>query len=613
MRIAHVRPKAIALLTILSQLLFCSIVGTEAQVAEARGNRPPTLTNATPADGATNVFTNPQLSVTVRDPEGHLVSIWFITNASGTWKNIGVFSMVAGGTYSVVPTAMTVFGKRYYWRVNATDGRKWTQETYSFTTISSEVLQLKWTATGLPRTRSGVLIADVLGDAREEIVQAGVGKVVVLDGGNGSVIWSASDSTIGEFCEPQIVDLNLDKILEIVVPLERPAGLLVLRGNDGSVYWRRADLGLETYGSPVICDTDADGYPKIFFTSTDIYHGLDGTGRVTALRYDGRILLQTFAWRPCAGGLSLGDTDSDGEFELYMGDRNTGYGSGTISFWARNLTQRWNRKGIMESSNIPMLADVTKDGVLDVIAGDLNGGLAVFRSSDGSTIRMILGIPNDAPVHYQPSVYDIDQDGNLEMMMADGSHNTTSQDVVVWDLVKWSIDFRTYVGSCFYGPQTADVTGDGTMEMLVASSTGIFIFDKTYSLIFKITGLQGTLNYAVVQDIDNDGYSELVISSSGGVTYAFDTPARKPLLRPRSEVQFYSEYRCGAAEYVPPPGPARVAIAGDVNADGTVDSVDVAIVTAQFGTEDIRADINNDGYVDILDALIVGAHFGETG
>jgi hypothetical protein len=92
------------------------------------------------------------------------------------------------------------------------------------------------------------------------------------------------------------------------------------------------------------------------------------------------------------------------------------------------------------------------------------------------------------------------------------------------------------------------------MEMLAASSTGIFVFDKSYSLICKVTNLTGSLNYAVIQDIDNDGYSELVISSSGGVVYAFDTPARKPNLRPRSEVQFYSEYRRGAAEYVPPPG-----------------------------------------------------------
>jgi hypothetical protein len=581
-------------LIIFSQLLFLNIAGTTVLAASAGKNRAPTLTNNSPLNGATGVSINPQLSVTVRDPEGALVSVWFSTNASGTWRDIGVFSLVPSGTYSVKPTNMGAFGTKYFWRVRATDGYKWTEKTWSFTTVSatSKVLQLKWTATGLPTTRAGVLIANVLGDAREEIIHAGVGKITVLDGSNGSPIWSVSDSTIQEFCQPQIADLNLDSILEIVVPLERPAGLLVLHGNTGSTYWKRTDLGLETYSSPVIYDVDADGYPEIFFGSTDVYHGLDGTGRVTALSYDGRILRQTFAWRPCGGGLSLGDTDSDGEFELYMGDRNSDYGNGTISFWARNLTQRWNRKDIMESSNIPVLADVTKDGILDVVVGDLNGGLAVFKSSDGNTIRKTLGIPNDAPVHYQFSVYDIDRDGNLEMMMADGSHNTTSQDVVVWDLVRWTIDARMYVGSCFYGPQVGDVTDDGIMEMLVASSTGIFIFDKSYSLIFNITGLHGTLNYAVIQDIDNDGYNELVISSSGGVVYAFDTPARKPNLRPRSEVQFYSEYRNGAAEYVPPPGPQRPVI-GNPNPLGGKTDVPLTTTELSFYLKDYQNNLMN--------------------
>ena len=42
---------------------------------------------------------------------------------------------------------------------------------------------------------------------------------------------------------------------------------------------------------------------------------------------------------------------------------------------------------------------------------------------------MTRGIPKQAPTHYQPCVYDIDGDGNLEMLMAD-PHDTTSDDLV---------------------------------------------------------------------------------------------------------------------------------------------------------------------------------------
>ncbi|MEM2568183.1 MAG: VCBS repeat-containing protein, partial [Candidatus Bathyarchaeia archaeon] len=288
------------------------------------------------------------------------------------------------------------------------------------------------------------MAADIDGDGIDEVISAGVGGVVALRGTDGSVIWRASDSGIRGLVQPQMADLNKDGILEVVVPIESPAGLLVLHANNGSIYWRRTDLGKETYSSPLIFDIDGDGYPTIFFASTDIYKGLDGSGRVTALSYDGNILYQTFAWRPCAGGLSIADTDGDGEFELYMGERHmymnsptygdNDYGRGVVSFWARNLTLRWYRPEILCSSQIPMIADVNNDGILDIIIGDLNGGLAVLNSTDGSVIRMTLGIPQKAPTHYQPSVYDIDGDGNLEMLMAD-PHDETSDDLVVWDLV----------------------------------------------------------------------------------------------------------------------------------------------------------------------------------
>ena len=39
-----------------------------------------------------------------------------------------------------------------------------------------------------------------------------------------------------------------------------------------------------------------------------------------------------------------------------------------------------------------MIADVNKDGILDIIIGDLESGLAVLKSIDGSVIRMTRGI-----------------------------------------------------------------------------------------------------------------------------------------------------------------------------------------------------------------------------
>jgi len=362
---------------------FCT-VKSEENYSEGQ---PPALFDEEPGNGTTEVYSNPTLSIHAIDIEGDLMNITFSENSTGTWKNIKTYFNVGDGIYSVIPAEMKNLGTKYFWTVSATDDRSWTNKTYTFTTTST-VLQYKWTKTGLGKGKSGVLVADVTGNAMEEVIYACKGQIVVLNGTNKDTIWAVSDSNIASFVQPQGADLNGDGILEILVPLLRPAGLLVLHGNNGTTYWRRdTGLGFETWSSPVIADIDGDGIPTIFFASSDVHNGSDGTGRVTSLSYDGQILHQTFAWRPCSGGLAIADTDGDGEFELYVTDRSSGLGKGTIAFWAKNLTQRWYRKDMHGNSATPILGDVNKDGILDVIVGTPSGGVAVFRSHDGSTIK----------------------------------------------------------------------------------------------------------------------------------------------------------------------------------------------------------------------------------
>ena len=475
----------------------------------------------------------------------------------------------------------------------------------------ADILGPKWVRYGMGSTASSVLISDVRDDIPgEEVIVVGVNYVRALDGrenttGYTNTLWQRFLPEVWYWAQPQMADLNLDGIAEVIVPFGNwplgGNGLYILHGNNGSTYWEIRGLGGNSIASSlVIGDIDGDGYPTIFVASEDVTRELEGTARLTAISHDGEILHQTFVWRACAGGLSLADGDNDGVFELYMGDRHMyqgdgSWGKGVRSFWAENLTVRWNHPDILCSSQAPPLADVNGDGILDVIVSNQRGGVLVLDSRTGSAIRKDVS-RRDLPTHYQGSVYDIDGDGNLEILFADGDHSSTPDDIAVFDLVEWQVDGRIDVGLNHYGPQVADVTGDGNMEIIATSFNGIHIIDpQTYTVIDEVTGLGGEgekLQNAVVQDIDGDGLVEIVVSSETGTVRAYDTaglsPQARGLPRARSEVQFYSERRLGAAEYVPPPGQTPEPIISNLFPSHKAVNVPVSLSELNFTLKDYQ-------------------------
>jgi len=521
----------------------------------------PVIQNQNPTDRAFQVSASlTRLSFRLVDYQGKRMNYSVATSPS---IGSGVGGNVANGTLVNVPVNGPLkVGTTYTWQVRVTDGSYWTNKTYTFNTA---LITLKWVTTGLPHGFSGVIIGPLFKGAKEEeVIQAGTGSVTCLNGTNGKVIWTYSDTSIGFYCQPQMADLNKDGNLEIVVPLEFPAGCLALFGN-GSRYWRTGRLGAGSItSSPVVADVDGNGYPTIFIGAEDI---ITYQGSVTALRgYNGQVLRQTWAYRPCSGGFSLADCRNDGQFKLFMGDRAAGDainattgqsigGQGVRCWDARTFKSLWNRTDILCSSQSLILADVNGDGVLEAIVENQRDRVYVLNTKDGSTIRASVPTnPSSIPGHYKPVVYDIDHDGHLEILLADGEHGNTPNYILVLDLVTLKEKARIEVGLCTYPPNVAEVTGDGIMDIIACNYTAVFILDgKNYSMRDAVGNLVGRLNYATVQDIDSDGLNEIVVQSSWDRVYAFDTPAKRPAQRARSEVQYYSERRLGAAEYVPLP------------------------------------------------------------
>ena len=107
-------------------------------------NSVPTITNEGPTDGTVDVADpNPTLNATIGDVNHNEVDIYFYTNQSGAWTEIGSANMSTYTGWYGNPTTFnairnpTVFAEpstKYWWSVNVTDGFTWTNSTFDFTT-----------------------------------------------------------------------------------------------------------------------------------------------------------------------------------------------------------------------------------------------------------------------------------------------------------------------------------------------------------------------------------------------------------------------------------------------------------------------------------------------
>ena len=562
---------------------------------------------------------NPTLQAYLFDAQGDSIDWEIKTNAGGTWEVIDSGNLPDGDGYvSATPTTMTDGSTTYYWSVRARDAgsNEWVEETYSFTTRTP--FEIKWSKEiGALHRRGGAMTADLNNDGYREVIVGFNGGIRAYNPLNGSTLWTYYDGDIdagGTMIE--IADLNNDGELEVICPLAsipNNSGILALHGSDGSLYWKRRDLGgtLNDY-DPMIFDIDGNGYPTIFTASK-----LDPNPGLWALNYDGTTRAEAHdTWKPCWGGISLMDYDSDGRFEIYLTDYGGpgGGGSRVWSYYADDLTLRWAKvvPGGVNAEH-PQLVDVTGDGIRDVVVypGQCwpdQTAIYVLSAADGSVLKY------KNPDGYVctclvAAIYDIDNDGNPELIGTTQDDdrdyitgNGVKRHMAVHDLVTLE---REVVIPLVHGnasqPRIGNVYGDEGMEIVVPDGyDSLKIYSAAYELIANIDlNLSCTLRAPMIADVDNDGYNEIVVtaggsgcSGSGNKIWVLDTTGAAPDIEPRAERQCYSEYRLGVAEYVAPPQlPAQEPTISDERPNDGAINVFITMSTLSFTLEDAQDDV----------------------
>jgi hypothetical protein len=104
---------------------------------QGKTNGPVAVSNPNPANGSTGITQNPTLYITLNDfDDAFYMTLYFRTNASGTWTTIGTKVNVLDGQKSQTTTQFPNQLTKYWWSVNVTDDTFWTNRTYYFTTKS---------------------------------------------------------------------------------------------------------------------------------------------------------------------------------------------------------------------------------------------------------------------------------------------------------------------------------------------------------------------------------------------------------------------------------------------------------------------------------------------
>ena len=218
---------------------------------------------------------------------------------------------------------------------------------------------------------------------------------------------------------------------------------------------------------------------------------------------------------PCHGGLSCADLNNDGKLEIVSVDRNYGPDYTGLSCWNLDLKLLWSQRGIQCSTSCGVLIDENNDGYLDVVV-EPEGGIYVVDGKDGSIRRgsTQLGLPTGEV--YTPAVYDIDQDGRLEVIAA------AAGPAKVFDLGTWTTEatLTRWDGSTYLNkpPIIANVYGDSRMEMVFGTSAGFQLVSGThgkYQTIAYQDDVHTCSDRMLIQDIDNDGKNEIVALAHG--------------------------------------------------------------------------------------------------
>ena len=309
--------------------------------------------------------------------------------------------------------------------------------------------------------------------------------LVALHGDGSGLIWERSgyDGNAGV----AIADVDNDGEPEVIA--SNTSAQIVAVSAAGTPEWTSQSFAWQYYPQPTVGDLDGDGDVEVVFDIAVV----EGTSGATVTTLNGI----TSSWRAPV----IADVDDDGQQEILLGEHAYSP-NGSIEF---SVTRTGD-------STFAAVADI--DGDPGGESFWVTGSQMHIVDDDGSLIRTVNINPSSTRPG-PPSVADFDGDGDVEIAVPGSTQ-----------LEMWEVDgTRLWTqgvqdSSGIAGVSAYDIDADGIYEVLYADEVSLRIFDgATGTVRYTNTNhSSGTLwEYPVVADVDGDGSAEIVIASNGSV------------------------------------------------------------------------------------------------
>jgi len=390
---------------------------------------------------------------------------------------------------------------------------------------------LRWTYTVGGTLATGALTLDVNKDGRQEVffgeLRTGNSQRLnyALDS-EGRVLWTLPAKW--DVGPTAITDLDHDGNMEVIFEEgdHMPLGglnLTVAYASNGTVRWTYTDV--ETFweegfsSSPIIYDVNDDGVDDLTVGSFDRYV-------YTFSGKDGSVLWKSPAFEHyIRTSPAFTDLDGDGEKDFVIWDNH----AIARAYSIKTHRLLWERRLGYGVASTPAIGDLDGDGRPEIVFSLVVSGGVTVLNSDGS----VLWTNTDWTYFYHsPTLVDVNGDGILDVVQGDSLAHTIVAYRGTDGLELWhkTLPNTTWSQASLV---STDIDGDGTIEILVGSDTGLFSLESTTGAIEWLYPAYKIRGQPWVADLDGDGKAEILFGAGDRMMHVLDQ-APPPRFEPKT-------------------------------------------------------------------------------